>query len=213
MQFLALSSKVSDFWELIMGCLSSTESGSSSPQERRVEDKDLKICVLGAQGSGKSSLVIRYIIGDFVEEIDPTIEDSYRKQALIDDRPDILNITDTAGDEELQHVMRRSWIRANCAFILCYSITDRKSFGYIDELHQVIMNEKEYSDYSNKAIIICGCKQDLEDERAVDVNDVKNLAEKLRVPFIETSAKVDVNAKEPFEMVVRELRKKDHMVS
>ena len=36
----------------------------------------------------------------FTEEYDPTIEDSYRKQVTVDDIPCILNILDTAGQEE-----------------------------------------------------------------------------------------------------------------
>ena len=33
----------------------------------------------------------------FVEEYDPTIEDSYRKQCVIDDEVAVLDILDTAG--------------------------------------------------------------------------------------------------------------------
>ena len=35
----------------------------------------------------------------FVEEYDPTIEDSYRKQCVIDDEVAVLDILDTAGQE------------------------------------------------------------------------------------------------------------------
>ena len=36
----------------------------------------------------------------FVEEYDPTIEDSYRKQVVIDGETCLLDILDTAGQEE-----------------------------------------------------------------------------------------------------------------
>ncbi len=35
----------------------------------------------------------------FVTEYDPTIEDSYRKQCVIDEEPALLDILDTAGQE------------------------------------------------------------------------------------------------------------------
>lgn len=40
----------------------------------------------------------------FVEEYDPTIEDSYRKQVVIDGETCLLDILDTAGQEEYRYV-------------------------------------------------------------------------------------------------------------
>ena len=65
------------------------------------------------------------------------------------------------------------------------------------------MNIKGYSDYSEKAIVICGCKQDLEDQREMLVDEGRDLAKDWRVPFIETSAKMNTNVTEVFEMTGR----------
>ena len=40
------------------------------------------------------------IVFSFVDEYDPTIEDSYRKQVVIDGETCLLDILDTAGQEE-----------------------------------------------------------------------------------------------------------------
>ena len=40
----------------------------------------------------------------FVDEYDPTIEDSYRKQVVIDGETCLLDILDTAGQEEYRSV-------------------------------------------------------------------------------------------------------------
>ena len=44
---------------------------------------EYKLVVVGAGGVGKSALTIQLIQNHFVEEYDPTIEDSYRKQVLV----------------------------------------------------------------------------------------------------------------------------------
>ena len=44
---------------------------------------EYKLVVVGAGGVGKSALTIQLIQNHFVDEYDPTIEDSYRKQVRI----------------------------------------------------------------------------------------------------------------------------------
>ena len=57
------------------------------------------LCPLTAGGVGKSALTIQLIQNHFVDEYDPTIEDSYRKQVVIDGETCLLDILDTAGQE------------------------------------------------------------------------------------------------------------------
>ena len=54
----------------------------TQPQQPKIEE--YKIVVLGGGGVGKSALTIRLVSDDFLEEYDPTIEDSYRKQTELD---------------------------------------------------------------------------------------------------------------------------------
>ena len=60
---------------------------------------EYKLVVVGAGGVGKSALTIQLIQNHFVDEYDPTIEDSYRKQVVIDGETCLLDILDTAGQE------------------------------------------------------------------------------------------------------------------
>jgi GTPase KRas protein len=60
----------------------------------------IKIVVLGSGAVGKSALVIRLITDNFMEEYDPTIEDSYQKAIVVDGESVVLNVLDTAGQEE-----------------------------------------------------------------------------------------------------------------
>ncbi len=59
-----------------------------------------------------------------MDEYDPTIEDSYRKQCVIDDEVALLDILDTAGQEEYS-AMREQYMRTGEGFLLVYSITDK----------------------------------------------------------------------------------------
>ena len=52
---------------------------------RENQTREYKLVVVGGGGVGKSALTIQFIQSQFVEDYDPTIEDSYRKNGVIDD--------------------------------------------------------------------------------------------------------------------------------
>merc|ERR1711911_343898 len=86
-----------------------------------------KLVVVGAGGVGKSALTIQLIQNHFVDEYDPTIEDSYRKQVVIDGETCLLDILDTAGQEEYS-AMRDQYMRTGEGFLLVFAVNNAKSF-------------------------------------------------------------------------------------
>merc|ERR1711991_711156 len=78
--------------------------------------KEYKVCILGDGGVGKSALTIQFVQNHFIEEYDPTIEDSYRKQVTIDHETCLLDILDTAGQEEYS-AMRDQYMRTGEGFL------------------------------------------------------------------------------------------------
>ena len=62
---------------------------------------------MGAEGVGKSSLTIKYIENNFMENYDPTIEDTYRKQVEVGGVVREVEILDTTGVEENRELRER----------------------------------------------------------------------------------------------------------
>eukprot|EP01084_Bolivina_argentea_P104323 186808_1 len=94
---------------------------------------EYRIVIFGSGGVGKSALTIRLVTNSFLDEYDPTIEDSYRKSVQIDGSPALLDILDTAGQEEFSS-MRDEWMREGEGFGFVYSITDKSTFEAIEPL-------------------------------------------------------------------------------
>ncbi|CAG8774490.1 6507_t:CDS:2, partial [Cetraspora pellucida] len=167
--------------------------------------REYKLVVVGGGGVGKSALTIQFIQAHFVDEYDPTIEDSYRKQCVIDDEVALLDVLDTAGQEEYRHVaMREQYMRTGEGFLLVYSITSRNSFDEISTFHQQILRVKD-KDYFPTIVVANKC--DLEMERQVSGQEGRELAKNFNCRFIETSAKQRINVDEAFYNLVREIRR------
>ncbi|KAI9303579.1 ras-like protein 3, partial [Cunninghamella echinulata] len=162
-----------------------------------------KIVIVGGGGVGKSAITIQFIQSHFVDEYDPTIEDSYRKQCIIDQETALLDVLDTAGQEEYS-AMREQYMRNGEGFILVYSITCRLSFEEISTFYQQIRRVKDKDQFP---MILVGNKCDLESERQVSSQEGFDLAKEFGCPFLETSAKQRTNVDDSFYEVVREIRR------
>ncbi|GAA5804851.1 ras-like protein 1 [Helicostylum pulchrum] len=165
--------------------------------------REYKLVMVGGGGVGKSALTIQFIQSHFVDEYDPTIEDSYRKQCVIDSETALLDVLDTAGQEEYS-AMREQYMRNGEGFLLVYSITSRMSFEEITTFYQQICRVKD-RDYF--PMVLVGNKCDLEEDRQVSSLEGKDLAKNFGCQFIETSAKQRTHVDEAFFEVVRDIRR------
>ncbi|KAK5584340.1 hypothetical protein RB653_005949 [Dictyostelium firmibasis] len=166
--------------------------------------KLLKLVIVGDGGVGKSALTIQLTQNQFIAEYDPTIENSYRKQVNIDEEVYMLDILDTAGQEEYS-AMRDQYIRSGRGFLIVYSIISRPSFEAVTTFREQILRVKDLSTYP---IVIIGNKADLPDkDRKVPPMEGKELAKSFGAPFLETSAKSRVNVEEAFFTLVREIKR------
>jgi len=189
---------------------------------------EYRLVVMGGGGVGKSAFIIQvgnrcchhssrlvsltdncirvplqFIQHHFVDEYDPTIEDSYRSMRCVDDGVCLFDVLDTAGQEEYS-AMREQYMRDGAGFLIVYSVTSRSSFREVQEFHRQVRRVKN-SDW--EPICLVGNKADLEHERRVSTSEGLELALSLGVDhFMEYSAKINFNVEKAFFDVVRLLR-------
>jgi len=78
-----------------------------------------KLVVVGDGGVGKSALTIQFFQKLFVTDYDPTIEDSYIQHTDVDGKWCIMDVLDTAGQEEFS-AMREQYMRKGFTFLRFY---------------------------------------------------------------------------------------------
>ncbi|KAN0008736.1 hypothetical protein ACTFIU_009465 [Dictyostelium citrinum] len=169
-----------------------------------VNNNSMRLCIMGDSGVGKTSITIQFISNHFINCYDPTIEDLYRKQCVIDDQVYMLDILDTAGQDELTAI-RNHWIKSCEGFVLVYSITLKSSFDQIQSYIDQIKNLKT----EKVPIILIGNKSDLEEDREVTYHEGENFANRFGMSYIEVSAKSRVNIDEVFNEVVRSVKRRN----
>ncbi|KAK9496548.1 hypothetical protein O3M35_013173 [Rhynocoris fuscipes] len=162
-----------------------------------------KLVVVGDGGVGKSAITIQFFQKLFVTDYDPTIEDSYIQHTEVDGVWCILDVLDTAGQEEFS-AMREQYMRKGDGFLLVYSVTDAQSYENIINFHTQILRVKDRDIYP---MLLVANKVDLVHLRKVSEEAGRQLALKLDIPYIETSAKdPPLNVDAAFQEVVRIIR-------
>merc|ERR1712062_112584 len=111
---------------------------------------------------GKSSLVLRFVKGQFHEFQESTIGAAFLTQTVVlDDTTVKFEIWDTAGQEQY-HSLAPMYYRGAKAAIIAYDITNTHSFSraraWVLELRQQIVNP-------NIVIVLAGNKSDLSSRR------------------------------------------------
>ncbi|BES96673.1 RAS [Nesidiocoris tenuis] len=162
-----------------------------------------KLVVVGDGGVGKSAITIQFFQKLFVTDYDPTIEDSYIQHTEVDGQWCILDVLDTAGQEEFS-AMREQYMRKGDGFLLVYSVTDKQSYENIVNFNTQILRVKDRDTYP---MLLVANKVDLVHLRKVSEEAGRQLAQKLGIPYIETSAKdPPLNVDAAFQEVVRIIR-------
>ncbi|KAL0809532.1 hypothetical protein ABMA28_011068 [Loxostege sticticalis] len=145
---------------------------------------EAKIVVLGSQGVGKTSLVVRYIGKMFSKHISPTIGASFFTCNIsVEDSRVKLQVWDTAGQERFRSMAPMYYRNANAA-LLVFDISSAASFaaikGWVKELQSNVPEPMVVS--------VVGNKCDLAECRAVPRAEAAQYAASIGAQYAETSA-------------------------
>merc|ERR1712000_309183 len=144
-----------------------------------------KLVLLGESAVGKSSLVLRFVKGQFLDYRESTIGAAFLTQTVcLNDTTVKFEIWDTAGQERY-HSLAPMYYRGAQAAIVVYDITSMDSF----ERAKSWIKELQRQGNPNIVIALAGNKVDLAENRAVSTEEAKAYADENGNLFMETSAK------------------------
>lgn len=160
-----------------------------------------KLVLLGESAVGKSSLVLRFVKGQFHEFQESTIGAAFLTQTVcLDDTTVKFEIWDTAGQERY-HSLAPMYYRGAQAAIVVYDITNQDSFGRA----KTWVKELQRHASPNIVIALAGNKQDLATKRMVEFEEAQNYADENTLLFMETSAKTAMNVNDIFLAIANKL--------
>ena len=166
----------------------------------------VKIVLVGQSTVGKTCIATRYVKGNFIQNSISTVGASYLTKSftLGQDQYDF-NIWDTAGQELYRSLTPMYYRNAHAAFVV-FDVTNKPSFiaaeDWIKELRAG--NEKVF-------IVLIGNKIDLTDLRTVEEKQATELAQKYKLPYVETSALSGVGIEAAFQTIISQIRSNEHL--
>lgn len=184
-----------------------TTINESPKVSKKLELPEHTLAICGDGAVGKSSMTVSFLKHTFESDYDPTIEDAYRCQIKVDNEVCMLNIIDTAGQDEYK-ALRSGYMRQAEGFIFVFDMTNKHS---LETLMEYKLEVERIKDTSNFPVVLCGNKCDLVSEF---FEDAVKLAENFKkqhlndCPFFLTSALQRINIDEAFHATTREVMKR-----
>ena len=163
----------------------------------------ISITLLGEGTVGKTQLCNYFTEKKFEENDIFTVGFDIKtiEYKLKNDEKIKIKIWDTAGQERFRN-MAFQYLNNTNGIIFVYDITNRESFN---QLRNWIKNVKNKINLDEIPFIIFGNKLDLSEQRMVDSEEGKTLADKLSCSFYETSAKNGTNVDKAFDDIINKV--------
>ncbi|KAK3705463.1 GTP-binding protein [Vermiconidia calcicola] len=164
----------------------------------------IKLLLIGDSGVGKSCCLLRFSEDSFTPSFITTIGIDFKIRTIeLDGKRVKLQIWDTAGQERFRTITT-AYYRGAMGILLVYDVTDEKSFNNIRTWFSNV--EQHATEGVNKILI--GNKCDWEEKRAVSTEQGQALADELGIPFMEVSAKSNINVEKAFFSLAGDIKKR-----
>ena len=159
-----------------------------------MDAKEMKLILVGQSNVGKTCVVKQATMGNFSEDVTPTLGASYVSKLVTVGETDVrLQIWDTAGTERYKGMAPMYYRGANVALVV-YSITSDESFDAVDGWVASLNDNAE----PNIVKFLVANKCDCESERIVSTERGQEKAKKFNARYYEVSAKTGQGIEELF---------------
>jgi Ras-related protein Rab-8A len=163
-----------------------------------------KILILGDSSVGKSSLLMRFTEGVFSANLTTTVGIDYKmKKIKVDDLEIRLQIWDTAGQEKYR-ALAQNYYKNAMGVLLVFDLTEASTFENVRNWIRQIKNHAG----ENICKILVANKCDMTEERQVQKDEIKELAQDIGMECFEVSAKSGENVESVFMHMSKDIRKK-----
>lgn len=170
----------------------------------------LKIMVGGAASAGRSAFTLRLAIRQFVEEYDPTIEDSFNIHFPLPGSRNIVNIEllDTAIESQCYSAMGDLYQKYTEGLFVLFAVNQRGQFEESQHIIAQFIRVRQFGDVCNflPPIMLIATKMDIDlpgEEKLEMVNRARSFARKVGIGFSTVSAKNDCNLTECLAAMVK----------
>ncbi|XP_052775383.1 ras-related protein Rab-10-like [Mya arenaria] len=161
---------------------------------KKTYDLLFKLLLIGDSGVGKTCLLFRFSDDAFNTTFISTIGIDFKiKTVDLGGKKIKLQIWDTAGQERF-HTITTSYYRGAMGIMLVYDITNARTF---ENISKWLRNIDEHANEDVEKMIL-GNKCDMEDKRQISKERGEGIAREHGIPFLETSAKANINVEKAF---------------
>ena len=163
-----------------------------------------KIITVGDSTVGKTSIIRRYIFGQFKNDTMSTIGVNFSyKEVAIDDKNKIkLKLIDTAGQEKYQSLSKSYFKNADCVLFI-FALNDEKSFHNITKW--INLFKENYSGKEGIIQYLVGNKQDL--GQTIEEEEIEKFSKEVNMKYKAVSAFANYNIEELFLDIAKEAMK------
>lgn len=164
--------------------------------------KNIKLVVVGDGAVGKTCMLSAFTSNKFPETYVPTVFENTSRTMMVDGRGVVLNIWDTAGQEDYDSMRPISYPGTD-VFLVCFSIDSITSYENVKS--KWIPEIRTHA--PGVPFVLVGLKTDLRAQAAADFVS-RELGDKLKSDikangYVECSAKTQEGIKQVFEESVR----------